>query len=110
MTAGDLLVSDGAFAAAVETVASATNMAIDSNVVTLTGTTQIATITGGVSGQLLTIIFTTAIQVTDDDTATATDAVNLVGTATNFTSAAGDTLQLVYTGAHWREIGRSVNN
>ena len=110
VTDGNVLVSDGAVAVAVETVASATNMAIDSSVVTLTGTTTIATITGGVAGQELTIIFTTAIAVTDDDTTTATDAINLVGTATNFTSAAGDVLQLIYTGAHWREISRSVNN
>ncbi len=71
-------------------------------------TANLATITGGVAGQIITLIFDDPVVVTDADTNTAA-AINLVGTG-NFTSADDDTLQLVSDGTSWYEISRSVNN
>jgi hypothetical protein len=88
--------------------ASATTLAITRNVVKLTGngTNVLATITGGIAGQILTIIFVDAL-VTITDTGTgAADTVNL---SAPFTSTANDTITLVYDGTSWFEIVRSVN-
>ena len=96
-------------ATAVTIAAAATTFAITSNVVTVTGDALaniVATITGGVSGQLLTLIFVDAlVTITDDATGTA-DTVNLSGA---FVSTANDTLTLVYNGTSWREVARSLN-
>ncbi len=69
---------------------------------------DLATITNGQSGQMVTLIFNDAVTVTDDDTC-AFHTINLVGSG-NFTSAADDVLQLVKRGSCWLEISRSVNN
>ena len=105
VTQGNVLVSDGAVAVAVETVASATNMAIDSGVVVVTGTTTITTITGGVAGQQLVLIFGAATPFTD----TATEAADTINLAGAYTAADGDTLILIYDGTSWKEVSRSVN-
>ncbi len=87
----------------------ATTLAIINDVVVLTGDAggnTLATITGGVIGQRLTIIFTDAnVTITDDGTS-ATNTVNL---SAAFTSTANDTLTLIYDGTSWRETARSVN-
>jgi hypothetical protein len=89
--------------------AAATTMAITSNVVKVTGDAggnTLATITGGVSGQLLTLIFVDAL-VTITDTAAAT--ANTVNLSAAFTSAANATLSLVFDGNKWFETARSFN-
>jgi hypothetical protein len=88
--------------------ASATTLAINRNVVKLTGngTNVLATITGGISGQILTIIFVDAlVSITD----TGTGAANTVNLSAAFTSTANDTITLVSDGTSWFEIDRSVN-
>jgi len=88
---------------------SATTFAVASNVVKVTGDVggnTVATITGGLSGQLLTLIFVdTLVTITDTAAATA-NTVNLSGA---FTSAANTTLTLVFDGNKWFETSRSVN-
>ena len=111
-SAGNLLLQ-GNFATDTETVATlgvgVTTFAVTSNVCVITGDgggNTVATITGGVSGQLLTLIFGDAlVTITDDATGNA-DTINLSGA---FTSTADDTMQLVYNGTSWRETNRSVN-
>lgn len=89
--------------------AGATTLAVTSNTATVTGHgggNILATITGGISGMLLTLIFTDA-NVTITDTAAGTaDTVNL---SAAFTSAANTTLTLRHNGTKWFEVARSVN-
>ncbi len=84
-------------------------LAITSNVATVTGNgggTTIGTITGGVSGQVLTLIFTDSnVSITDTSAATA----NTVNIGSAFTSTADDTITLVFDGNKWFETARSVN-
>jgi len=86
-----------------------TTFAVTSNVMTITGdagANTIATITGGVNGQLLTLIFVDAL-VTITDTGAAT--ANTANLSAAFTGAANTTMQLVYDGNKWFETSRSVN-
>jgi len=87
----------------------ATTLAVASRVVKLTGHVSgntIGTITGGISGMSLVIIFVDAlVTITNDDTSTA----NTVNLSASFTSSANDTLSLVYDGNKWFETARSVN-
>jgi hypothetical protein len=87
----------------------AATFAVASNVVTVTGDAggnTVATITGGLAGQLLTLIFVdTKVTITDTDAATA----NTVNLSAAFTSAANTVLQLVHNGTKWLEVSRSVN-
>lgn len=86
-----------------------TTFAADSNVMEITGdagTNTIATITAGLAGQLLTLIFTDGnVTITDDNT----HAANTVDLSAAFTSADDTVLQLVYDGTSWYEVSRSVN-
>ena len=89
--------------------AAATTFVATSNVMTITGdggANTVATITGGIDGQLLTLIFVDAlITITDTDSHTA-NTVDLAGTATNFTSADDTVLQLVFDGTSWYEVSQ----
>ena len=89
--------------------AGVTTLAITSNVLVLTGDgggNTIATFTGGVAGQLLTIIFVDGlVTITDTDAHTA----NTVDLSAAFTSADDTVLQLVFDGTSWYEVSRSVN-
>lgn len=89
--------------------AAATTFALTANVMTITGNgggNTLATITGGISGQILTLIFADAnVTITDDATATA----NTVNLSAAFTSTANDILTLVHNGTSWREVSRSTN-
>jgi hypothetical protein len=88
---------------AIATVASASTIAIPIGqaVVSITGTTNIATITAtGHSGARVTLVFAGALTVTDGSN------LRLAG---NFTSTADDTLTLVCDGTTWYEVARSVN-
>ena len=104
VTQGNVLISDGALATAIETVASAAAFPIDSGIVRPTGTDTITTITGGVAGQTLTLLFTTAIAFTDD----ATKAANTININGAFTSSDLDTLVLIFDGTSWYELSRTV--
>ena len=94
------------------TVDAATTFAITSGYITLacTGAETINTITGGVTGVLLTIEHTdTECTIADDDDATAANAVDLTGTATNDVGAVNKTIQLLYNGTFWMQTGESDN-
>lgn len=89
--------------------AAATTLAITRNSVKVTGDAggnTLATITGGVSGQLLTLLFVDAL-VTLTDTAAAT--ANTIDLSAAFTSSANDTVTLLFDGNKWFEVARSIN-
>jgi hypothetical protein len=89
-----------------------TTFAVTSNLATITGTNAvtIATITGGVSGMELHLLFVDGnVTITDTDGTGTTDSVNLAGTSTNFTSGAQKTLTIIHNGTKWYEIARSTN-
>lgn len=89
--------------------AAATTLAVTRSTVTLTGDAggnTLATITGGVAGMELTLLFVDSL-VTITDTAGAT--ANSVNLSASFTSTAEDTLTLVFNGTKWLEKSRSVN-
>jgi hypothetical protein len=87
----------------------ATTFAAQGNVMTVTGDgggNTVATITNGVVGQRLTLIFVDAlVTITDTDAHTA----NTVDLSAAFTSADDTTLTLVFDGTSWYEVSRSVN-
>lgn len=89
--------------------AAATTFVKTSRMMTITGdggANTLATITGGVSGEELTLIFVDAlVTITDDDSHTA-DTVDL---SAAFTSADDTVLKLGYDGVSWYEVSRSVN-
>lgn len=89
--------------------AGATTFAVTSNVAVVTGDSggnTVATITGGITGMILVLIFTdNKITITDDATATA----NTINLSAAFTSTANDTMTLVFDGTSWFEVARSVN-
>jgi len=89
--------------------AAATTLAITRNVTTVTGDAggnTLATITGGQSGQILTLIFVDGLVTITDDGSGAANTVNL---SSAFTSTAGDVLTLVFDGTSWFETQRSNN-
>jgi hypothetical protein len=95
--------------AAVTLAASATVIAVTSKVMTVTGdggANTIGTITGGIDGMTLTLIFVDTNVTITDLTTEAADTVNL---SAAFTGADGTVLSLVYDGTSWREVSRSVN-
>jgi hypothetical protein len=69
------------------------------------GVADLNTITGGVTGQRLTIVFNGTVRLVDNNSGTA-NAMNIVST-TFFT--ADNTVELVYNGSYWLELGRSQN-
>jgi len=93
------------------TVDGATTFAVTRNVINLecTDAEIITTITGGFSGQLLTILHedsSCTINDTDDDTA---DQIDMLGSNNDLAGAADLVVQLVYTGAHWLAVSESAN-
>jgi hypothetical protein len=68
---------------------------------------QLKRLTGGISGQRVTILFDTLVRV-NNSTSFLTDELDLVGT-TNKTFNARDILELIYDGSLWYEISRSEN-
>lgn len=93
-------------------VASADEITLaDGNYFDITGTTTINHInkTGWQEGQTVILQFDASVTVTDDATSpTGTEASILLAGAVNFDATADDTLQLVYDGAVFREISRTV--
>lgn len=95
----------------------ATTFAVVNNVMVVTGDSggnTVATISAGVDGQRLTLVFTND-KVTLTDTAVAAATSNKICLTGAYTSAAGDTMSLVLapvgaSGASvWLEVSRSVN-
>jgi hypothetical protein len=88
-----------------------TTFAVTRNVMqlTCTGAETITTITGGVSGQLLTILHEDTdctLNDTDDDTAAQLD---LVGADGDLVGAEDLVILFVFTGSHWLQVGASQN-
>ena len=112
VASGTSLALTGRFAStriATTLAAAVTTLAITNNVVTVTGDAggnTLSTITGGIDGQILTLIFVDALVTITDD---ATAAANTVNLSAAFTSTANDTMQIVFNGTSWREVSRSVN-
>lgn len=97
----DITVSQGG----AETVASASTITISSasKLVTITGTTTIATINtcnAGRSGDRVSLLFQQGLTVTDGSN------LKLAG---SFSATSDDTLTLICDGSNWHEIFRSVN-
>jgi hypothetical protein len=89
--------------------AGATTFAATSSLMTITGnagTNTIATITGGLNGQRLTLIFTDALVTITDDNSHAANTIDL---SAPFVSADDAVLDLVFDGTSWYEVSRSVN-
>ena len=114
VTAGDITTADGAIASAQEAVtlgAAAATFAADSNLVSLTGDAggnSLTTITGGVAGQILVILFVDALVTIVDDNTHGANTIDIVGANTTFADDA--TLTLIFDGTSWYELTRSVND
>ena len=94
------------------TVDSATTFAITSSYVVLacTGAETINTITGGAAGMMLIIEHTdTECTFADDDAATASNAIDLTGTATSDVGAVNKMIWLIHNGSYWMEVAESDN-
>ena len=75
-----------------------------------TGAETINTITGAVTGTRLIIHHTdTDCTMADDDAATAANAIDLTGVATNLVGAAKLVIVLVYNGTDWEQMSGSDN-
>jgi len=89
--------------------AAATTFAITGEYIELTGdvgTNTIATITGGVTGQLIIIEFVDAlVTITNDNT----HAANTIDLSAALVGADDTILMLVYNGTSWYEVSRSSN-
>lgn len=86
-----------------------TTFAVTGEAMTITGDAlgnTIATITGGLTGQILILTFVDAlVTITDDNT----HAANSVDLSAAFTSADDTTLVVFFDGTSWYELSRSVN-
>ena len=92
-------------------VGEAITLALTSNVITLTGDAlgnTVATFTGAIVG-IYTVIFVDALITLTDTDAHTGNTFDLVGTATNLTSADDLVLQMVYDGTSFYEVSRSSN-
>lgn len=89
--------------------AAAITFATATNFLTVTGdggANTIATITNGIEGQMLSMLFVDALVTITDDDSHAADSVDL---SAAFTSADDTTLTILYDGTSWYEISRSIN-
>ena len=89
--------------------AAAVTFTASTNFVTVTGdggTNTIATITSGIAGETLTLLFTDALVTITDDDSHGADSVDL---SAALTGADDTTLTLLYDGTSWYELSRSVN-
>ncbi|ADD80892.1 tail fiber protein [Rhodococcus phage ReqiPepy6] len=84
-------------------VSGAVRVPADSNVITVSASTEITSVLGHRRGREITIIFTAATPGVVRDNGTT---LNLAG---DFTPSKGGTLQLVSDGTNWYETGRSTN-
>ena len=90
-------------------VDAATTFAVTSCLVNLscTGAETINTITGGSLGMIVQLINSdTDCTIADDDAATASNAIDLVGTAANEVGVVNEIITLIYNGTYWVEPGK----
>lgn len=91
----------------------ATTIAVTTSYIRITGDVGgnevINTITGGVDGQRLVIQWIDGLWDLDDVDAGTANTCDLVGTNTDFVGTSNDTLELIFDGTNWHEVGRSVN-
>lgn len=73
------------------------------------GANVVATITGGVIGHILRLIFVDGLVTITDTDAHGANTVDLAGNATDLVSADDTTLTLIFDGTSWYELARSVN-
>ena len=109
---GMMLKASGQFGGvnvAITLAAAATTFVTASNCMSVTGdpgSNTITTISGGISGQEMSVIFKDAlVTITNDDSGVA-DTIDL---SAALTGAAGTVLKLLYDGTSWYEVSRSVN-
>ena len=91
------------------TVDGATTFAVTACLVNLscTGAETINTITGGALGMTIQLINSdTDCTIADDDAATASNAIDLVGTAANEVGVVNEIITLIYNGTYWVEPGK----
>jgi hypothetical protein len=111
---GDVSFSSGTLGSTIEAItlgAGATTFAVDRNVVIVTGDAggnTIATITGGIEGQTLTLLFVDGLVTISNDDTHGADTVDLDG-ANNFVSADDKVLTLIYDGTSWYKVSESAN-
>ena len=94
------------------TVDAATTFAITSTSVVLacTGVETINTVTGGYAGALLLIEHTdTECTLADDDDPTASNALDLIGAATNDVGAVNKMIGFYHNGTYWMQVWESDN-
>jgi hypothetical protein len=72
------------------------------------GANTVTTITQGLTGQILMLVFVDALVTIANNDAHGANTIDLVGGA-NLTSADDTTLTLFFDGTSWYEIARSVN-
>ncbi len=111
VSAGNVVVTNGKLATSVTATTlsgTSTGIPVTSNVMSLGAASviTIGTISGGLSGQIITLIFTDANIMITDTSGTGPNTINL---SAAFTSAANTVLTLVYNGNKWFEVSRSVN-
>ena len=83
--------------------------AATSNVMTITGdggANAVTTVTGGIDGQKLTLIFIDALVTMINDDGHGANTLDLNG---NLVSADDTTLEMIFDGTSWYETSRSVN-
>lgn len=74
------------------------------------GPETIDTITGGITGETITILHNDSdCTLADDDDPTAADAINLTGAATNDVGATDKMIVLWFDGTHWLQLSESAN-
>jgi hypothetical protein len=89
----------------------ATTFAVTGEAMEITGDgggNNVATITGGLTGQILILTFVDALVTIVNDDTHAANTIDLVAAA-NLTSADDTTLMLFFNGTSWYELSRSVN-
>lgn len=111
ITSGGPVIVTGKLATTMNTItlsATSNTIQVTSNVMSVSalGAVTIATIQGGISGQILTLIFSdTNVTITDSSPGT----LNQILLSAAFISAVNTVLTLVYNGTKWFEVSRSVN-
>jgi hypothetical protein len=80
--------------------ASTVTLPADGEIITVTGTTTITTISPSYSGRRVTLVFAGIVTVTDGSN------LRLAG---NFVTTSDDALSLICDGTNWYEVSRSVN-
>lgn len=100
-TSGKGRIISGLRQTSIPAVASASTITLPGDeFITITGTTTVNTITAANLGDRVTIVFTSAVPITE---------AGNVRLSAAFTASADDILELVCDGTNWFEVGRSVN-